>query len=307
MELKPHYDILVPGNYFCDIIFTGLPAFPQLGTEIYADKVQIVPGGALTNALALHRLGVNVGWISKFGSDFFSQYVQQFLRNEGLDMALVTQLPEPMQRVTISLSYPKDRAFVTYVDPAPESMDMALEALEKATFRHLHFTGLVVEDRMPDFLDTCHSRDITVSMDCQHREHTLNMPLVREIVSRVDIFMPNAVEAQRISQTDSLDNAIQALSQITPYVVIKCGDQGAMAFKENISYRSPALPSTVVDTTGAGDVFNAGFLAAHIQGRAIEECLQWGNFCGGMSVRGLGGISTAPTAEQLQMWLSGSQ
>src|SRR4029079_16608161 len=126
---------------------------------------------------------VNVCWISKFGTDFFSQYVQQFLRNEGLDLSLVTQLPEPMQRVTVSLSYPEDRAFVTYVDPAPPNMDMALEALEKATFRHLHFTGLVVDDRMPAFLEVCRSRGITVSMDCQHREHTLDMPLVREILS----------------------------------------------------------------------------------------------------------------------------
>jgi sugar/nucleoside kinase (ribokinase family) len=129
------------------------------------------------------------------------------------------------------------------------------------------------------------------------------MPLVREILSRVDIFMPNAIEAQRITQTDSLDEAVEILSAMVPLLVVKQGDKGAIACRENSAYQSPAIPSTVIDTTGAGDVFNAGFLAAYLQGKDTEECLQWGNFCGGMSVVGLGGLTTAPTAEQLQAWL----
>ena len=304
MELKHDYDILIPGKYFCDIIFTGLPGFPKLGTEIYSKQVNIVPGGgALISVIALRRLGVNVGWISRFGTDFFSQYIQHFLETERVDMSLVVQLPEPMQRVTVSLSYPEDRAFITYVDPSPSNVDLALEALEKANFRHLHFTSLVVDDRVPGLLDACHARGITVSMDCQHRDDTLSMPLVREILSRVDIFMPNAIEALRITQTDTIDDAVKVLNALVPLTVVKRGDKGALAARGDVLCHSPALPSTVVDTTGAGDVFNAGFVAAFVRGKELTECLQWGNFCGGMSVRGLGGLSTAPSAEQLEAWL----
>jgi len=304
MELKLDYDILIPGKYFCDIIFTGLPDFPKLGTEIYSKQVNIVPGGgALISVIALRRLGMNVGWISRFGTDFFSQYVQHYLETERVDMSLVMQLPEPMQRVTVSLSYPEDRAFISYADPSPSNVDLAFEALDKATFRHLHFTSLVVDDRMLGLLEMCHTRGITVSMDCQHRDETLSMPLVRDILSHVDVFMPNAIEALRITQMGTIDEAIRALTPLVPLTVIKRGEDGALASKGDDVCHSPALPSTVIDTTGAGDVFNAGFLAAFVQGKALAECLQWGNFCGGMSVRGQGGLSTAPNAEQLQAWL----
>jgi sugar/nucleoside kinase (ribokinase family) len=59
------YDILMAGNYFCDLIFSGLPAFPTLGTEVYTQNLTVVPGGILNTLVALRRLGMNVGWITR--------------------------------------------------------------------------------------------------------------------------------------------------------------------------------------------------------------------------------------------------
>ena len=302
---KRQLDVLVPGDYFCDIIFTGIQSFPALGTEIYAHQVNVVPGGgALNTSIALRRLGFNVGWLGKLGSDFFSQYIGDLLRVEDVDRSLVKQLDNPLRRVTVALSYPADRAFVTYVDSTDGVVDRVLEALDAIDLRHLHFPGLVLDSRIPDVIDACHARGISVSMDCQHRLETIAQPHVREILRRVDLFMPNTAEALRITETDELDHAMAALSEIVSYVVIKRGGYGARSRYRGVDYESPALPVEVLDTTGAGDVFNAGFLAAYLNGHEPVECLRWGNFCGSLSVRGAGGTSTAPTLAQLTEWLA---
>jgi sugar/nucleoside kinase (ribokinase family) len=308
VAVKPTFEIVIPGSYFFDLIFTGLPAFPELGGEVYSRQIDVVPGGgSLNTSIALRRLGVGVGWITRLGNDFFSSYIAQLLEAEELDQTLVQRLDSPLRRVSVALSYPTDRAFVSYTDPTPNVVDMALQTLEQADFRHLHFTGLTIDPRMPGLLRAAHARGIVVSMDCQHRDDTLETPLVRDILSQVDLFMPNALEARRLTQTDSTHAALAVLRAIVPQVVIKQGAEGALAAQGDQVYHSPALAVEVLDTTGAGDVFNAGFLAAKLQSLPLAECLRWGNFCGGRSVTGVGGTSTAPRAAELRAWLAASR
>ncbi len=303
MELKHHFDIVIPGCYFCDIIFTGFPGFPALGQETYTRDVAVVPGGVMNSVIALRRLRVNVGWAGALGSDFFSYFALEQALAEGIDTSLLQRTENQQRRVTVSLSFPHDRAFVTYVDKTPGVVDLALAAMERATFPHLHFTGLQVDERTVALLDRCRAQGIEVSMDCQHRDETLDTPLVHAILSKIDIFMPNASEAMKLTHTHTVEQAMDVLTGIVPYVVIKRGAEGATAWRSGKLHHEPALAVNALDTTGAGDVFNAGFLAAHLQGRDVCECLRWGNFCGGMSTLGPG-ASNAPTLAQLQAWLA---
>ena len=306
---KPFYDVIVTGSYFCDLVFTGLPTLPQLGTEIYAPQLDLVIGGGAANtAIALRRLAVNVGLATELGDDLFSRFAADQLRVEGIDATLINQSASALRRLTVSLSYPQDRAFVTYVDPAPTSAERAARALASADCRHIHFPGLSITPTMLDILTDCRTRGINVSMDCQHRAETLQSPLVCEILSQLAIFMPNETEALRLTGADSVETAIRTLAEITPCVVIKRGAAGAIARWRGIegagTCEIPAIPSVVIDTTGAGDIFNAGFLAAYLERQPIAECVRWGNYCGALSVRGVGGTQTAPTRSQLTAWLT---
>lgn len=300
MEVAP-FDILIPGNYFCDLIFTGFPEFPALGTEVYVNGLTIVPGGVLNTVIALKRLGVRVGWMGTVGSDFFSRYILEVAEAEGVDTSLLKRQDTPLQRVTAAISYPDDRAFVTYVDQSPDPVDYAFEALTNGIqFKHLHFTGLMVRSEMPELLRRCRDRGITVSMDCQHRPHTLEEPLVREIISALDLFMPNRHEALHLTGQTTLEDAAAVLRGLVPLLVIKDGASGSYAWQGGTGYHVRAFTFSVRDTTGAGDVFNAGFLAAHLIGYDLTTCLRWGNICGGRSTEGYGGVSTAPTLETVR-------
>lgn len=288
------FDIIIPGHYFCDVIFTHMQTFPSLGSEIYSEGVKVVAGGgALNTSIGLRRLGINVAWMGTLGTDFFSQYVKNTVQHEQLDTTLVEFADHPLERVTVALSYPTDRAFITYVQQPPALIQRVFDALNHYNLKHLHFSSLVIHEDMPDLLRACKARGIRVSMDCQQREETLEMPLVRAILQQTDLFMPNASEAWRITGETNLDSALDKLAQLVNTVIVKDGANGAYGRIGSQVYHSPAFPVTPLDTTGAGDSFNAGFLAAHLQGKPIAECLRWGNYCGAQSTLDYG-ASNAP-------------
>lgn len=301
-----HYDILIPGSYFCDVIFTDLPRFPSFGTEIYCGGLNVVLGGALNTVVALHRLGVNVGWSGAIGTDFFSRFVLEELEREGIPTDLVQRVDAPLRRLTVALSAPEERAFVTYVDPAPSRAELAEQALHTTHFSRLHFTSLEWRPEILPVLETCRERGIPVSMDCQYREGvTLETEGVRATLERLDIFMPNLREARQLTGCEDVQEALAILAALVPLVVIKDGANGAYARQGERVYHAPALSlPRIVDTTGSGDVFNAGFLAALMAGKDVPEALQWGNFCGGMATQAYGGASGAPTRAQLLAWRS---
>lgn len=294
------YDVLVPGDYFCDVVFCGVPRMPTLGTEIYTDSLTVTVGGALNTVFAMKRLGLRVGWIARLGTDVFSRIVVEHLEREGIDTGLIEWLDRPFQRVTVSLSFPEDRSFISYVDPEPSILDLTMATMERVTFRHLHLAGLATGPKACAALDSARAHSATVSMDCQEHSTSLAEPRVLESLKRVQLFMPNATEAIRLTGAGTVVEAGARLKSETGAVVIKDGALGAAYWKDDAFVQSPALPVTPVDTTGAGDVFNAGFLTAWLGGASPLECLRLGNACGGLSTQGYGGAASAPTRAQAE-------
>ena len=234
--------------------------------------------------------------MGQIGSDIFSQFIGNWLTQEQIDDSWLTYTDQPMQRVTVALSYPADRAFITYVDPPVDLLDDVRQAVDAEECAHLHFTGLNVDPRVPDLLRACRQHGITVTMDCQHRDETLDSPRVREILTLLDIFMPNAGEAMRLTETSTIEDAAQTLMKLVPLLVIKDGAHGAQAWDRDQHVYAPALKVEVVDTTGAGDAFNAGFLTAYRAGEDLGTCLRWGNISGGLSTSGYGGCTHSPNS-----------
>src|SRR5690606_38546623 len=128
---------------------------------------------------------------------------------------------------------------------------------------------------------------------------------IRRALRRVDVFMPNAAEACALTGRREPVEALEVLSRLCRLVVIKDGANGAYAgYGDGHVVHAPAIPIKVVDTTGAGDCFAAGFLKAWLDGRPLAECLRWGNICGGLSATARGGATAAPTLAEVQQWLT---
>ena len=225
----PQYDVIVLGDYYLDLIFTGLPQLPALGKEIIGTGFEMIPGGAYNVAAAMRRLGLKVGWAADFGADEFSRFVLERAHAEGLDDALFVRHRRPLRRITVAASYAEDRAFISYYDPEPP-VPAAMKALALASARLVYVAGVYYGKLFDAGLALVRGRRMKLAMDGNSGDEvTLANPAVRKSVSNADIFLPNAVEAQRMTGKTDLGEAIRALAALGPLVVVKDGANGAHA------------------------------------------------------------------------------
>lgn len=297
------YDIVLLGDYFFDQIFSGLPRFPVLGEETWANKLTTTGGAMFITAVALTRLKVKVGWPAYFGNDYYSKFVHDLAQQEGVDLALAKFVDRPYQRVTTSMPLHTERAFVTYTDPEPADLhEHWLESLERCKFKHVHIGGYMPEAQLCTVIEKVRAQGATISMDAQDGDYLLDPPSCRKTLSKVDIFMPNAREAMIITETHNSKAALEALMPLVKVAVVKDGSNGAWAGHQSEVAFAPSIKiGEVVDTTGAGDCFNAGFLMGCVVSHfSLLKSLCYGNICGGYSVTGIGGATAAPTYDLLK-------
>lgn len=289
-------DVLVVGDYFIDLILAGVPTWPTPGGEVFADTFATVPGGTYTQALALHRLGTTVQWVTEFGTDAHSAQVLAAALAEGLDTARFVHHPGPVRNLSVAVSHAGDRGFVSYREPRPP-LPVA-PVVSAVAPRVLLLAELLPADRAQPVLDAAAAVGAQVVMDCQHTDLTLDAPGIVDTLSRIDVFLPNAVEAQALTGLRDLDAAARRLAQYTPTVVVKDGPRGALAVTESTTTHVDAPQVAVVDTTGAGDCFDAGFVHARLRGLDLVSSVRVATACGALATTGYGGVA-APTLDQV--------
>lgn len=299
------YDVLVYGPMFCDLIFVDLPAMPQLGTEIFAGDFTVALGGSAIVAVGLQRLGARVGLIADLGADPMSDIMRDMLDDLGIDRTLIREHPYPLPQVTVGLSFPQDRAFVTRFQKPEKAVDLAA-VLRDFPARHLHLGSFLGALDNPAAAAIAHRAGLTVSFDPGWDETALHDPRVQALIAETDVFLPSQSELCHIARTDNVAAALAQISAHMPdgLIVLKQGADGATAYRHDTRLRVPALPVNPIDTTGAGDSFDAGFLFRYVQGDTLANCLRYGAVCGALSTTRIGGATAAPTHEEVESWLT---
>lgn len=300
MKTLKEYDVVVVGDYCLDVIFSGLPSFPVLGDEIIAKTFIQTPGGTCNSVIAMHRLGLKVGWAADFGTDDYSKSILLELKKEGVDSSLFFIHNRSLRKITVALSYPKDRAFIAYYDSDP-LIPAGFKRLTSLKAKHLHVPGIYSAPGTTNIIRFLHSRGINVSMDGNSSKiYTLRDKRFTELLANLDIFFANKKEVLQITQEQTIEKAIQKLGEIIPLVVIKDGANGAYAMEKGNLLFSPSIKVKVIDTTGAGDCFNAGFIKAWLSGKSTADCLNWGNIVGGLSTTAMGGTGRYITSDEVE-------
>jgi sugar/nucleoside kinase (ribokinase family) len=285
-------DVLLTGRYSSDLIITGLPEMPRLGNEVFGKHCELLPGASAIPAVAFQRLGMRVAWPCTFGNDPFSRFAREYVRREGVNEAWFQESDHPMLGITVAFSFAEERAFVSYVDDVPEPSypDLIRQLQPGWVFVVCLWKAGILKEVRQAALE-CHT---ALFMDCQAHQASLEDPEVRSALQHVDVFSPNLEEALQLTGKDSIETALAALADLSPLVVIKLGKDGAIAQRGKQVLRVPGIRANVVDTTGAGDNFDCGFIYGQLQGYSLEDSLRCANICGGLSIEKHGGATASP-------------
>lgn len=288
-------EVLVPGRPSCDLVFHGLAEWPELGREVYSAGLGVAAGGHFNTAAALARLNVRVALVATVGDDRWGEIVLDAARAEGLPLRHLHVLPGEPTPVSVALGLGGDRGFVTYApgyDAAERTVVAETRALlEPGSVEHVHGD---LSRSTPDLLATAHAAGTTYSVDAHQAGPWLAAEAIGELAAAVDILFANEDEALAMTGAADWRDAIALLGERTPHVVVKRGAEGAACLAGGELHESPARPAEVVDATGAGDCFVAGYLWAWRRGQPPAACLEAGNRCGAAAVAAPGGYAGAP-------------
>ncbi len=292
--MKKPFDITIAGELNLDLILYGLPAHMQLEVEILASGFRATLGSS--SAIVAHNaalLGARVAFTSLIGTDDFGSIALRRLTAAGVDTSHVLRHDTLPTGVTILLPHGAERHILTYPGTIAELTiaDLDLDFLTQA--RHFHLSSLYLQRGLhaglPDLFRHLKQAGLTISMDTNDDpEDHWSAPLY-DLLPYVDIFLPSESEILRITKAADVHSAIAALSSKVPTIIVKRGPRGALVHHTGHNTEVPPLTVVPVDTIGAGDSFDAGFLRAFLEGKDIITCAQAGNITGALSTQSSGG------------------
>ncbi len=299
------YEVVTVGDTYFDVIFTGLEDDPTLGREVFSQNLSACGGGIFNTAAALSRLSVKVALCTEVGSDPFSQFLLEAYKKEGIDSGLFVKHRGDYKFVTVAFSRSNDRGFLSYAEGGGKrrsSTRFHPDLLARAKgAKLLHLPGVENGVGAMQLAKEAKRGGMTVALDCQETPRTFDDPKLRALLACCDYFMPNEPEALRVSGAADEDEALDKILEFVPNAVIKLGARGAVAKSRGKAkiYAAAMSLGRTIDTTGAGDCFNAGFIYGLLRDYSLENSLIFGNICGGLSVTAIGGATASPTEDGL--------
>lgn len=306
-NMKRPYDILVAGEINPDLVLSGdvTPEFGQVEKLVESASLTVGSSGAIF-ACGAARLGLKVAFIGVCGTDTFGNFMLEEMIKAHVDVSHVLVEPNQQTGLSVILTHGSDRAILTNVGAisALQAKDISDELLQQT--RCLHVTSYFLQTRLrpelPEVFKRAHQLGVVTSLDTNWDPSEAWLGL-EDLLKLVDVFLPNENEALAMTRTANCEQALQKLASGGGLTVIKRGAAGVIAGNGKQAAIAHALPMKVVDTVGAGDSFNAGFLYGWLNSWDLEKALRLGAVCGSLSTRAAGGTTAQPSLEEASHFL----
>ena len=300
--------VLVIGELNVDIVATGLRAAPEMGAEILAQDCELTLGSASAIfAVGMSKLGHKVTFVSHVGRDSFGDFCVAMLKQLGIATNNVVRKSGEKTGVTLALSGKRDRALVTYPGAIASLIADCVNDRLMKKHDHVHLTSYYLQKGLQpsfgDILQQAKAFGLTTSFDPNSDPSDRWNSKINSVLKFTDILFVNEREAIKLTKARTAQAALKMLGAKVPCVVVKRGAKGAIAIQESEVFTDSGFRVKALDTTGAGDSFDAGFLSAYLMKQPLAECLRVGNACGALSAISIGGTSGQPTHAELQEFL----
>jgi sugar/nucleoside kinase (ribokinase family) len=306
--MKP-LDISIAGEINLDLIMYGLPAIMPMERELIGTDFQLTLGSS--SAILAHNLaalGGHVGFVTLVGGDALGEIAMERLRASGVDLSRVRVSEDGTATgVTLLLPHGRERHILTYPGTMSELRigDLDIEYLKRA--KHFHLSSLFLlrslEPDLPALFKDLKDAGLTISLDTNDDPSGHWGGVFDELLEYVDILLPNEREACRIAKRETVNEALEVLARRVPCVAVKCGSRGSIVRVDGKTFSADGVSVIPVDTIGAGDSFNAGFLFGWVKGWPPDECAYAGNVTGALSTLRVGGTEAFRDPDLVQNFL----
>jgi len=296
------FDILVAGEINPDLILSDnvVPEFGQV-EKLVASYTLAVGSSSAIFACGAARLGLRVAFIGVCGQDVFGRFMIDEMQKRDIDASNVIIRPDGQTGLSVILNQDADRAILTHLGLIAElrASDIPNDLLRQA--RHMHVASYFLQTKLqpdlPTLFQRAHSLGLTTSLDTNYDPSEKWMGFDK-LLSATDIFLPNKTEALSITRSDDIESAAKQLANKSKIVAIKLGADGAAVRTKDKTIFTSSIPVNIVDTIGAGDSFDAGFLYGYLNDWELEKSLKLAVVCGALSTQASGGIAAQPALDE---------
>ncbi len=296
------YDVITFGDTCVDLIMTGRDVTPRFGQveKLVDDYVLEMGGSCCIFACQAAKLGLRTAVLGWVGDDEMGQLMIRRMRESGVDTRSIRVNPALKTGLGIALAQGNDRAILTVLGSAaalrPE--DVGDEFLASA--HHMHYGSFFLHTGLravvPEIFRRARALGLTTSLDTNWDPDERWNSTLAQVLPLADVFMPNEQELRHISGKDTVDEGVAwALAQGVAVVTVKMGEAGARVYNRHGMHECRVEPVTGGDSVGAGDSFDAGFLAGWLRDLPLERCLEIACRCGRGVASKIGGVAGQPT------------
>ncbi len=300
-------DCLSVGILVVDHLTAPIERLPRAGELVMADDLPLSIGGNAANvSMNLARLGVKVGAVGCVGNDVFGRFATQTLLDGGVDIGAVRVLDRVSTSGTLIINVAgEDRRFI---HAAGANAAMTADGVPKELVRrckvfyvggYLLMPELERKGSLVELFRLARSSGAKTVLDVVVPGRGDHWHKFAEILTETDVFLPNADEAELITGlADPLDQAERFRAAGARTVVITMGERGTLLIENGRHIRASVYPTTFVGGTGAGDAFDAGFIAGMLVGEDSLGCLRWGSALGASCVRSVSATESVFNRQQ---------